>query len=137
MTTGNEAIIVCAEDVQKLRGLLASSGGRDEEVAEQLESELDRATVLPRAGVPSDVVIMGSTVEFEDANTHQRRLIELVYPAQADPSKGRISVMAPVGTALLGLRVGQSLDWPVPKGQVRVRILRVVHSAQEPPSTPG
>jgi hypothetical protein len=73
------------------------------------------------------------TVEFEDANSRRRQLVQLVYPSRAEPAKGRISVVAPVGAALLGLRVGQCLDWPVPRGIVRVRILRVIQAFQAGP----
>ncbi|MGC4116166.1 MAG: nucleoside diphosphate kinase regulator [Myxococcales bacterium] len=131
-------ILVSAEDLQELRSLLASGAGeRDRDATERLESELDRATVVPRGQLPADVVAMNSTVEFEDAHTRRRQLVQLVFPSRAEPSRGRISVIAPVGAALLGLRVGQCLDWPVPKGSVRVRILRVVQSFQGGPPRLG
>jgi len=133
-----EAIVVSAEDLRELRGLLAlSAGARDRDAVERLESELDRATVVPRAELPGDVVAMNSTVEFEDACTHRRQVVQLVFPALAAPAKGRISVVAPVGAALLGLRVGQCLDWPVPRGTVRVRILRVVQASVSGPPRLG
>ncbi|HEY3445457.1 MAG TPA: nucleoside diphosphate kinase regulator [Myxococcales bacterium] len=133
-----QPIVVSAEDLRELRSVLASGPGtRDREAVDDLESELDRATVVPRAQLPGDVVAMNSTVEFEDANTRRRQLIQLVFPSQAAPGKGRISVVAPVGTALLGLRVGQCLDWPVPRGTVRVRILRVVQAFQGGPPKLG
>ncbi len=129
-----QPIVVCDEDVRELRAVLASgAGARDRDAVERLESELDRATVVPRAQLPTDVVAMNSTVEFEDANSRRRQLVQLVYPSRAEPAKGRISVVAPVGAALLGLRVGQCLDWPVPRGIVRVRILRVIQAFQAGP----
>ena len=93
---------------------------------EKLESELVRAKVVPREKMPNDVVTMNSRVIFEDETTGERREITLVYPGSADIDAGKISVLVPVGTALLGLRVGQSIDWQLPGGeQRRYRIVAV------------
>jgi len=127
-------IILCSEDVEGLRALLDSSASRrGSRELEDLEAELDRARVVSRVDVPAGVVTMGATVEFENEGTHRRQLVQLVYPAQANLAQGRISVVAPLGAALLGLRVGQSLDWTVPSGKVRVRILRVIQPLQRAP----
>lgn len=131
-------IVVCAEDLLELRAALSSgASGRDRAAAEALESELDGAVVVPRAQLPADVVSLNATVEFEDESTRRRQVVQLVLPARADPGRGRVSVVAPVGAALLGLKVGQSLDWPVPRGTVRVRILRVVQAFQAGPPRLG
>lgn len=135
--SGLEGILVCEEDVRELRALLDQRAGRDGADYDRLEEELDRATVVPRSALPADVVGLRSAVEFEDERTRRRQLVELVLPPRADPGRGRISVVAPVGAALLGLRVGQSLDWPVPRGSLRVRILRVVQQAPVAPPTLG
>ena len=93
---------------------------------EKLESELVRARVVPREKIPRDTVTMNSRVVFEDETTGERREISLVYPGSADIDAGRISVLVPVGTALLGLRVGQSIDWELPSGEKsRYRIVAV------------
>ncbi|MCC7548928.1 MAG: nucleoside diphosphate kinase regulator [Burkholderiales bacterium] len=89
----------------------------------QLEEELDRATIVPSAAVPATVVTMHSRVRYLDESTGERRDVEIVYPEQADVAAGKISVLAPVGTALLGLSVGQPIDWRFPDG--RTRRLRV------------
>jgi regulator of nucleoside diphosphate kinase len=98
-----------------------------------LELELDRAQVLPREDMPANVVTMGSKVVFEDVDTGSRRTAVLVYPEEADVARSRISVLAPVGTALLGLAVGESISWPVPNG--RARTLRVVSIENQPEAT--
>lgn len=93
---------------------------------EELESELVRANVVPREKIPDDVVTMNSKVVFENETTRERREITLVYPGSADIDAGRISVLVPIGTALLGLRVGQSIDWELPGGEKqRYRIVDV------------
>lgn len=96
-----------------------------------LEGELLRAKVLPRDRIPRDLVTMNSRVVFENETTGERREITLVYPNLADIDAGRISVLVPVGTALLGLRVGQSIDWELPNGEnQRYRIVEVPYQPE-------
>ena len=96
-----------------------------------LENELVRANVVPRDKIPADVVTMNSRVVFENENTSERREVTLVYPGNADIDAGRISVLVPVGTALLGLRVGQSIEWELPSGgKQRYRIVKVPYQPE-------
>lgn len=76
-----------------------------------LAREVARATVVPSDNAPCDVVAMGSTVTFRDDTTAQDRTVMLVYPDEADVAQGRISILTPVGAALIGLSVGQSIEW--------------------------
>ena len=93
--------------------------------SESLETELHRARIVPQRKVPADVVTMNSELVYEDVSTFEKRTVRLVYPQDADASRGRISVLAPIGSALLGLRVGQSIEWPVPTGTKRIRVLEI------------
>lgn len=81
------------------------------EVARRLLTEIDRAEVSSEALLPPDVVDIGTRVTYRDNATGKEREIELVWPEQADASRQRVSIVTPVGAALLGLRVGQSLAW--------------------------
>lgn len=93
----------------------------------RLAEELSRATVLPEERMPRTVVRMNSRVTYVDEQSGQRREVVLVYPEDADPSNGKISILAPVGTALLGLEEGQTIDWPFPNGTTRrLRVERTV-----------
>lgn len=85
----------------------------------RLAEELSRATVIPEERMPRNVVRMNSRVTYVDEQSGQRREVVLVYPEDADPSNGKISILAPVGTALLGLEEGQTIDWPFPNGATR------------------
>jgi regulator of nucleoside diphosphate kinase len=97
----------------------------------KLENELVRATIVPREQIPRDVVTMNSRVIFENETTGARREITLVYPQDADIDAGKISVTVPIGTALLGLRVGQSIDWELPSGATeRYRIIDVPYQPE-------
>ncbi|HEY6723073.1 MAG TPA: nucleoside diphosphate kinase regulator, partial [Polyangiaceae bacterium] len=95
-------------------------------VVEQLEAELERARVEPLCDVPADVVVMNSEFEYQDVVTGQCRKMRLVYPHEADSSTNRVSVLAPLGCALLGLRVGQQIDWHMPGGMRRIRVVAVI-----------
>lgn len=123
-------IIVAVEDRERLRLLLEQHSST--EVTEQLEVELDRARIVPWDQVPPDVVVMNSELEYEVAGAGQRRQVQLVYPTDADTAGGRISVLAPLGCALLGLQVGQEIDWRMPGGLRRLRVVAVRHPAAKP-----
>jgi regulator of nucleoside diphosphate kinase len=122
------SIVVAEADARRLRGLLAArreSTARDGEHLRQLETELERALLVAADAVPAEVVAMDSAVSVLDLASGLRREYTLVYPADADPATGRISVLAPLGTALLGYREGDELEWMMPGGLRRLRIERV------------
>jgi regulator of nucleoside diphosphate kinase len=125
-------IYLLQPDLDRLTDLLEAyavgAGGRR---FEQLEGELTRAKVVPPDQIPQDIVTMNSRVLFEDEKTGERREVTLVYPKDADIDAGKISVLVPVGSALLGLRVGQSIDWMLPNGEKRrYRVIAVPHQPQ-------
>ncbi|HWA26093.1 MAG TPA: GreA/GreB family elongation factor [Lacunisphaera sp.] len=92
---------------------------------ERLRSELDHATLLDSAAIPPDVVTLGACVQFEDLYSGEIEEYTLTLPDQADIAAGRLSVLAPVGTALLGYREGCIVEWPTPGGIRRLKIHRV------------
>ncbi|QLF92987.1 nucleoside diphosphate kinase regulator [Pseudomonas sp. ABC1] len=110
------AIIITQIDLQRLERLLDSL---DEygPAAEALEQELSRAQVVTPSEMPAGVVTMNSRVHCRDEGAGKDYHLTLVYPPQAG-KEGTVSVLAPVGTALLGLSVGQHIDWPTPSGKV-------------------
>ena len=93
--------------------------------SESLETELHRAIVVDPRAIPADVVTMNSQVVYEDCETSVQRTVTVVYPKDADAGSGRVSVLAPIGSALLGLRVGQAIEWPVPTGTKRIRVVEI------------
>jgi regulator of nucleoside diphosphate kinase len=125
-------IQLTVQDLARLRVVVdLHSGGIERSAAEMLEAELDRAHVVAQEGLPPDVVSMRSRVLYEDADTADRREAVLVYPEEADLARSRISVLAPIGTALLGLQAGQSVSWPVPGHRTRtIRVLSVVYQPE-------
>ncbi len=119
------AIVLAEPDFDRLARLAEAGCDWDLDVAEELRAELERGRIVPLARLPADVVRMGSTVTFE-TDAGQTRRVTLVYPADADIASGRISVLTPVGTALIGLRVGQSIGWTARDGRSqRLTVLAV------------
>jgi regulator of nucleoside diphosphate kinase len=110
------AIIASDMDHKRLTALAAAAWERLPEVAEELEAEMDRAQVVPAGTVPADVVQMGSIIEFRSDTAPPRR-VTLVFPNEADIAEGRISILTPIGTALIGLSPGQSINWTSRDGQ--------------------
>jgi regulator of nucleoside diphosphate kinase len=125
-------IYVTRQDKTRLEALLGGPiSGRNQEAAEALESELVQAKVVAPEEIPADVVTMNSKVRFVDEGSADERVVTLVYPRDSDPAEGKISVLAPVGAALLGLSVGQRIEWPVPGGRVkRLRIAEVLYQPE-------
>lgn len=109
-------IVVSNADYDRLTDLANASQARLPEVAEELLAEMDRAKVVDDTRVPQNVVRMGSTVTFKSDDGHVRTL-KLVYPADESLDEHRISVMTPVGAALIGLAVGQSISWTARDGK--------------------
>src|SRR3546814_20511413 len=108
-------IVVSEADQQKLIDLATAAAQKVPEVAEELLAEMDRAEVLPSNAVPANVVRMGTTLTY-CADESQTRRVTLVFPVDADISKGRISILTPVGAALIGLSGPQALRWPARDG---------------------
>ncbi len=118
-------IVVSRADYERLTDLATASLERLPEVAEELLAEMERAKVVRDDSVPDDVVRMGSTVRF--SSDDGRELTEtLVYPVDEDSDAHKISVMTPVGAALIGLAVGQSIAWTARDGRKhKLTVLKV------------
>jgi regulator of nucleoside diphosphate kinase len=104
--------------------------GRHRQNLEALADELDKAEVVPSREVPPDVVTMNSKVVLRDIDTSEEMTYSLVFPRDANLEAGAISVLAPVGTAILGYAVGDVIEWPVPSGIRRIRIERILYQPE-------
>jgi len=120
-------IIIAAPDAARLRSLLAgrAATAQDQAHLRELAVELERALVLEADEVPPHVITMHSRAKVLDLASGARHEWTLVFPAQADLSAHRISVLAPLGTALLGYCEGDELEWQVPGGLRRLRVEKV------------
>jgi regulator of nucleoside diphosphate kinase len=112
-------IILSADDYERLSALAQAARGRMPTLAAELADELGRAHVLHEGVRPQHIVRMNSQVEFRDETTGKVNKVRLVYPADADIAAGKISVLTPVGTALIGVCAGDSISWDAPGGERR------------------
>lgn len=112
-------ITLTAEDYERLSALAQAAMSRSPELAAGLADEIGRARVLAKGRYPQQIVCMNSEVQFRDDRTGKVQTLKLVYPAEADIGLGRLSVLTPVGTALIGVRVGESVTWETPSGDLR------------------
>ena len=125
--TLRDSIIVTEFDKRRLLSLIEIFRGRSTDPAslDQLELELERADTVEPRDVPADVVTMNSTVVLVDLDTRDRRTLTVVFPSAANADLGRVSILAPVGRALLGARQGAEVECPTPGGTRRVAVERI------------
>ncbi len=134
-TMTKEATIYINEvDLARLRKLidLARETGNDANrmYLDRLEGELDRAEVVNPIDIPKDVVTMRSTVRLKDLDNGKEMVYSLVFPNEADVDEGKISVLAPVGTAMIGYRVGDLIEWEVPSGLRRLKVEEIIYQPE-------
>lgn len=122
-------ITVSTLDLERIERCLNTEAARRMPGVDALQSELDRATVVDPHDMPADIVTMNSTVRFADDSSGKQYELTLVYPDGAG-QPGTVSILAPIGSALLGLAVGQSIAWQVPGG--RTTTLRVLELVRQP-----
>lgn len=124
-------IVLTSLDYDRLEALLDSLPDSAMPGKVNLQAELDRAEIVEPKDIPPTVVTMNSTVRFALEETGEEFSYTLVYPKDADGNAGRISVLAPVGSALLGLSTGDRISWPGPGGKpIKVRIVEVVYQPE-------
>jgi regulator of nucleoside diphosphate kinase len=121
-----DKIYITEFDVKRLKGLIKyakeSWGDRVVQHLEKLDEELDRAEIVKAEEIPPDVITMNSTFRLSDLETGVEIVYTLVFPAKADSSSGKISVLAPIGTAVLGYRVGDIVECGGPAGMKRFKV---------------
>lgn len=125
-------ICLSEHDKRRLSTLLGGidTSGEDREHLEDLRHELERAMVVVPSQVPPDVITMRSRVRVTDLDDGRELEYTIVYPHEADYASGRISILAPLGTALLGYRTGDAVEWQVPGGRRRLRIDGVLYQPE-------
>lgn len=130
-------ITLPSDDYSKLR-LLASAASHSNGSAGllKLRQELDRASVIDPDACPDDVVTLESTVQFEDVGSGEIEEYTLTLPDRADIEKQRLSILAPIGTALIGCRVGDIVNWSTPGGIRKLKLHRVIPRPRHVPAAP-
>ena len=127
-------IYITAQDRQRLEKLIEiadrSYGPANHEYLRKLEHELDRAETVASEEVPADVITMRSRVRLSDLDTGEEVVYTLVFPTEADFSEGKISVFAPIGTAMLGYREGSVIERQVPSGLRRLKVEEILYQPE-------
>ena len=130
----NDRIIYITEfDLHRLEELLEVAGAftyRGRSDLKELEEEVSRAQVVDSRKVPPTVITMNSRVKLRDLDTGEEMVFTLVFPREADIDGGRLSVISPVGTAILGYTEGDTIEWKVPSGRRRIKIEKVLYQPE-------
>lgn len=129
----NRTIIISDVDHQRLEALVETArydASLHQEYLDALEGELNRAQIVPQSDMPEELITMNCVVRLRDLDTDEVDQFQLVYPVDADMAQHRISVLAPVGTAILGYQLGDVIEWPVPAGLRRLRVEMVSYQSE-------
>ena len=118
------------ERLEKILPATPDSTNRNRQDLRNLAKELARAKIVPPERIPPDVVTMNSRVVLRDLNSDETMTYTLVFPKDADIDAGAISILAPVGTAIIGYAVGDVIEWPVPGGTRRIRIEQILYQPE-------
>ncbi|MCO5053448.1 MAG: nucleoside diphosphate kinase regulator [Verrucomicrobiae bacterium] len=122
-------IYITDADMRRLQPLVESNKKTRDDLR-KLETELANARVVAPKEVPADVITMNSKARLRDLETDEDLVYTLVFPDQANIEQGRISVVAPIGTAMLGYRVGDEFQWEVPGGTVRMKVEEILYQPE-------
>ncbi|HKP82112.1 MAG TPA: nucleoside diphosphate kinase regulator [Pyrinomonadaceae bacterium] len=128
-------IYVSKMDLERLTKLIEITRERDDEggkleYLDRLQEELDKADVVDPEDVPSDVITMRSKVRLKDLITGEEMVYSLVFPTEANLDEGKISVLAPIGTAMLGYSRGDVIEWAVPSGVRKLKVEKVLYQPE-------
>lgn len=125
-------IFITQFDLDRLKALISEkrATGGDNAYLNDLEEELGQAEIVDSKDIPADVITMNSKVRMEDAETGEEMIYSLVFPQDADIDEGRISVLAPIGTGMIGYKKGDIIEWPVPAGMRKIEILEILYQPE-------
>ena len=99
-------------------------------IKDELSKEINRANIVDPEDIPKDVITMNSKFKLKDLDSGEEMIYTLVFPEDADIYKNKISIYAPMGTALIGYRVGDIIEWPVPGGILRIKVLEIIYQPE-------
>ena len=121
------AIVVTFQDFARLQDAINAAVGLD---TDRLDAELERAQLVESKDISPRVVTMNSRLVYEDLASKRSQTIQLVYPDDADASQHKISILAPLGSALLGLEEGATIDWVMPGGTRRIKLVKILYQPE-------
>jgi len=129
----SKTIYITDNDMRRLRELIMVARQfkkEEEKYLQDLEAELNRGKIIKSQDIPQDIITMNSEVHLRDLNTKEEITYQLVFPDQADASQGRVSILAPIGMALLGYSVGDIIEWKVPAGVAKLQVEKIIYQPE-------
>jgi len=126
-------IYITDNDMKRLRELIMVArefDNGDKKYLKELEDELDKGEVVNSQDIPNDVITMNSKVRLRDINTQKEIIYWLVFPDDSNADQGKISILAPIGTALLGYKVGDIIEWKVPAGVTKLKVEEILYQPE-------
>ena len=126
-------IYITDDDMKRLGELIMVArefGNEYKKYLKELEDELDKGEVVNSQDVPNDVITMNSKIRLRDINTQKEMICWLVFPDDANTDQGKISILAPIGTALLGYKVGDIIEWKVPAGATKLKVEEILYQPE-------
>jgi len=118
------------ERLTEMLNFLEKDNFKDQDYTRKLKKEIEKAKMVSSDKVPRDIVTMNSRFVIEDLNTHEEFSYQIVFPSDIDLDAGKISVLSPIGTALLGYKVGDIIEWQVPKGNRTFKINKMLYQPE-------
>jgi len=128
-----KVIYITDSDVKRLKGLIKTAREfhtEDEIYLKELEKELDRSKVVDSKKIPKDIITMNTKVFIKDLDSNEEEVYWLVFPTNADPNQNKISILTPIGTALLGYKTGDTIKWEVPGGIRKLEIKKLLYQPE-------
>ena len=128
-------IYITDSDMRRLRELIKTAREfhtEDEIYLKELEKELNRSKVVDSKKIPKDIITMNTKVCIKDLDTNKEEVYWLVFPADADTDQNKISILTPIGTALLGYKTGDIIEWEVPGGISKLKIKKLLYQPEAP-----
>ena len=126
-------IYITNNDMKRLRELIMVAkefGNKDKKYLRELEDELDKGEVVNSRDIPNNIITMNSKVRLRDINTQKEMICWLVFPDDSNADQGKISILAPIGTALLGYKVGDIIEWRVPAGLTKLKVEEILYQPE-------
>ena len=126
-------IYITDNDMKRLKELILVArefGNESEKYLEELENELERGKVVKSQNIPNTIITMNSKIRLLDIDTQEEMVYRLVFPNNADANEGKVSILAPIGTALLGYKVGDIIEWRVPGGIAKLEVKEILYQPE-------
>jgi len=123
-------LFITEHDAEQLEHLIKIGSTLDAAHLESLEDELSYANIVSPKKIPPDIITMNSTVQVKDMDSGEVKTYTIVFPNRVGMFQNAISVLAPIGTALLGYREGDLIEWEVPAGTKRLKVLKIIYQPE-------